>query len=96
MVPCPLGLCDGHVWAALWALHYERTHDVDVTSLHARARRQVEPNDAMAVLAERFGTSIKHVRMNNWDLAQVGRLSLSPLSASPRWQCPVARTLRRA
>jgi len=31
----------------------------------------VEPNDAMAVLAERFGTSIKHLRMNNWDLAQV-------------------------
>ena len=33
--------------------------------------QQVEPNDAMAVLAERFGTSIKHLRMNNWDLAQV-------------------------
>ena len=32
---------------------------------------QVEPNDAMAVLADRFGTTIKHLQMNNWDLAHM-------------------------
>jgi len=32
---------------------------------------EVEPNDAMAVLAERFGTSIKHIKVNNWDLARM-------------------------
>lgn len=42
---------------------------------------EVEPNDAMAVLAERFGTSIKHVRMNNWDLAQMSDAML-PLHKS--------------
>jgi len=42
---------------------------------------EVEPNDAMAVLAERFGTSIKHIRMNNWDLAQMSDAML-PLGKS--------------
>jgi len=28
----------------------------------------VEPSDALAALAERFGTSITHIRANNWDM----------------------------
>jgi len=42
---------------------------------------EVEPNDAMAVLAERFGTSIKHLQMNNWDLAQMSN-NMLPLHKS--------------
>lgn len=29
---------------------------------------QVEPNDVLSVLAERFGTSTRHIMMNNWGL----------------------------
>ena len=39
------------------------------TRVTFRVTTQVEPNDAMAVLAERFGTSIKHINLNNFDLA---------------------------
>jgi len=31
---------------------------------------EVEPNDVLSVLAERFGTSIKHIMMNNWGLTE--------------------------
>jgi hypothetical protein len=36
----------------------------------------VEPNDAMAVLAERFGTKVEHIQQNNWDLARGTTLPL--------------------
>jgi len=38
---------------------------------------EVEPNDAMAVLAERFGTKVEHIQQNNWDLARGTTLPLS-------------------
>ena len=37
---------------------------------------QVEPNDALAVLADRFGTTIMHIQMNNWDLTNVSASGL--------------------
>jgi hypothetical protein len=32
---------------------------------------QVEPNDALSVLADRFGTSIMHIQRNNWDITNI-------------------------
>jgi hypothetical protein len=34
-------------------------------------RGQIEPNDALSVLADRFGTSMMHIQMNNWDMTNV-------------------------
>lgn len=31
---------------------------------------QIEPNDVLSVLAERFGTSIRHIQLNNWGLSE--------------------------
>ena len=42
---------------------------------------EVEPNDALSVLADRFGTSIKHIKMNNWDLGSLTDAQL-PLGKS--------------
>jgi len=32
---------------------------------------QIEPHDSVASLAQRFGTSDKHIYMNNWDVARI-------------------------
>jgi len=31
---------------------------------------EIEPNDVLSVLAERFGTSIRHIQLNNWGLSE--------------------------
>ena len=32
---------------------------------------QIELNNALSVLADRFGTSIMHIQINNWDLTSI-------------------------
>mmetsp|Transcript_70221 Transcript_70221/g.146342 ORF Transcript_70221/g.146342 Transcript_70221/m.146342 type:complete len:903 (-) Transcript_70221:2273-4981(-) len=62
----------GTNWLQIWHFNPEILHpDSSLPpnqAIHIGHLYEVEPNDALAVLAERFGTSIKHIMMNNWDL----------------------------
>ena len=36
--------------------------------IYMDTRIQVEPSDILSALAQRFGTTMAHIRMNNWDM----------------------------
>ena len=60
-------------WLQIWHFNPQILHPDSAlppnTEINIGHLYEVEPNDAMSVLADRFGTSIKHIRLNNFDLA---------------------------
>jgi hypothetical protein len=62
-------------WLQVWHFNPTLLHPDDSlvpqSLLNIGHLYQVEPNDALSVLADRFGTSIRHIQMNNWDLTNI-------------------------